>query len=115
MTARCRWMLGGGGKISQAASARACSKIHDARSGVAFHLAQELPTTGADVFLLDRAAVHGDGRRAALKGAIEDLEEVVAALLRVVDAAPHLDGHGHAGRHGLAHARNNLERRIHLA
>ena len=47
--------------------------------------------------------------------AVEDLEKLVAALGRVVDAAAHLDRDGNVRRHGVAHAADDLQRHVGLA
>ena len=78
---------------------------HGAAAGVLFDLAQEFPAAGPDVALLDRAAVDGDGGHAAREGAVEDREELVPALLAVIESAAHLDRHGLFGRHRVADAR----------
>ena len=88
---------------------------HDAVSRVPFHRREKLPVARADVLLLHGAAVHRDRRHAAGEGAVEDGPEVVGALGRVVEAAPHLERDGHVRRHGVAHAAHDVERRLGLA
>ena len=83
---------------------------HDAVAGVPFDGGQKIPAAWADIFLLHAAAVHGDRRRAAVEGAVEDRPKLVGARLRVVDAPPHLERDGNVGGNGLPHPRNNLER-----
>ena len=83
--------------------------------GVPLHFAQKLPAAGADVALLDGAAVNGDRRDAARERAVEDRKELVAAFGRVVDAAAHLDRDGHVRRHGVADASDDFERHFRLA
>ena len=78
-------------------------------AGMPLHFAQEIPAARADVALLDRAAVHGDRRHAALECAVEDREELVAAFRAVVEAAAHLHRHRNRRRHGVAHAADDLQ------
>ena len=52
---------------------------------------------------------------AALEGAVEDLEKLLAALGGVVDAAAHFDRHRDVRRHGVAHAADDFERHVRLA
>src|SRR5262245_34011537 len=84
-------------------------------AGALFHFAQELPGAGADVALLDGAAMYGDGRDAARKGAIEDGEEFFAAFGRVVKSAAHFHGDRNVRGHGIADLGDNLERRWDLS
>src|SRR4029077_18380099 len=58
---------------------------HHAGTCVSFDFAQEFPAAGTNVLLLDRPPMHRDGRGAALKGAVEDLKKVVAALQAIVE------------------------------
>ena len=53
---------------------------HGAGAGMALHFAQKLPAARADVALLNRAAVDRDRRHAARERAVEDREELVAAV-----------------------------------
>ena len=83
---------------------------HDAVSRVALHRREKLPVARADVLLLHGPAVHGDRRHAVGEGAVEDRPELVGALGRVVEAAPHLERDGHVRRHGVADAAHDVER-----
>ena len=70
---------------------------HGPGAGVLLHLAKELPRTGPFVPLADGAAVDRNGHHAAGEGAVEDGEEIVAALCGVVHAAAELDGERQCG------------------
>jgi len=92
-----------GGKEVAAAENRAVADMP-------LHFRQKRPATRADVALFDGAAVDGDGRHPRRKAAVENLEELVAGPLCVVDASPHLHGDGNLGRNGVARAVNDFQR-----
>ena len=83
---------------------------HDPRAGMLLHFAQEAPVARAFVTLPDRAAVDGDRGRAEAKGAVEDREEVVAALLAVVQAAAHLHRERNVRRQDIPHPADDFQR-----
>ncbi len=78
-------------------------------SGVLLDFGEELPAAGAVVALDDGAAVDGDGGDAGGEGTVEDGEEVVAAVRRVVEAAAHLHGDGNVSGNGFARAADDFE------
>ena len=59
--------------------------------------------------------MNGDRRDARRIRPVEDLEKLLAALGRVVDAAAHLHRDRNVRRHGVAHAADDLERHRRLA
>ena len=83
---------------------------HDLLARVPLRRRKKVPVARADVFLLNGAAVHGDRRRTAGEGAVEDRPEVVEAFRGVVEAAAHLERDGHVRWHRLANLRHDLER-----
>ena len=83
---------------------------HDLLPGMLLYFAEEIPVARTLVTLADGAAVDGDRRRAQREGAVEDGEEVVAALLRIVQAAAHLHRQRNVRRQGVADAADNLQR-----
>ena len=80
-----------------------------------FEFAEKFPAARSDITLCDGAAMDGNGRDAAMEGAVEDSVEVVATGRSVVQSAAHFDGDGNLRRHGLAHPGDDLQRRVDLA
>ena len=78
------------------------------------HGSEEFPVARAEILLLHRSAVDGDRRHAPSEGAVEDRPEVFGTLLRVVEAAAHLERHRHLWRHGGSHLFDDLERGLRL-
>src|SRR4051812_2906792 len=76
---------------------------------------EEFPARWAIVALQYRAAMHGDRCRAYIVRGVENLEEPLAALGRVVDSTAHLDRHRDVRRHGVSYSANDLERDGRLA
>src|SRR5258708_6711815 len=80
-----------------------------------FDVAQKVPVAGAGVFLFDRAAVYGDRRYAPREGPVQNSKEAIAALIRVVDPAPHLERHRDVIWHCFEDAADDFEGFLGLA
>src|SRR6185436_6797983 len=86
-----------------------------AAADVLFHFRQKAPAAGADVPLFDGTAMNGDGGNAGGERPVENLEKPVAALLRVVDAAAHLDRDRNLCRDAFPRQADDLKRDLRLA
>ena len=78
-------------------------------AGAALGGGQEIPVAAARVALPHRAGMDGDRVDAELERRVENPQEVLPALGRVVQAAAHLDSHRHVPRNRRAHGPYDLD------
>ena len=75
-----------------------------------FYFGEELPLAGADIALLHRSAVHGDGGNSSSESAIKDGVEVIPAFGRIIQATTHFYRDGNFCRHCIARSPYNFQR-----